>query len=321
MSSRARVATAYLLLCVVWGSTYLAIRVGVQHLPPAVLGGIRFVVAGGLLFVVARAMGGRPPRGVRDWRTNVIVGVMLLGLANGLLIWAEQFVTSGAASVYVVTVSLWLAVFDALIPGSRSRPTPLQFVALLVGFGGTLLLVGASVEELLAADWRGPLALTGSAAVWSLGSIVAQRQSPRTGGPYMNSAIQQLAGGIFLLLVATGAGEWSRVRMSWPGGLAVAYLIVFGSVVGFTSYVYVLRHMSATVAGTYVYANTVVAVFLGWALLGEPVTVRTLLAMAIVIGSVAWVRAARRRPDEGTGSEGGDDASPSEPRMETAEST
>lgn len=315
MSSRARVAVAYVILCVVWGSTYLAIRVGVQHLPPATLGGVRFVVAGALLFVVARAMGGHPPRGVRDWRTNGIVGVMLLGLANGLLIWAEQFVTSGTASVFVVTVSLWLAVFDALIPGSRSRPTPLQFVALLVGFGGTMLLVGASVEELLTADWRGPLALTASAAIWSLGSIVAQRQASKTGGPYMNSAIQQLAGGVFLLLVATGAGEWGRVEMSWPGGLAVAYLIVFGSVAGFTSYVYVLRHMSATVAGTYVYANTVVAVFLGWALLDEPVTPRTLVAMAVVIGAVIWVRMARRRP----GVETGASASTSEVTATTAD--
>ncbi len=211
--------------------------------------------------------------------------------ANGLVIWAEQFITSGIASVFVVTVSLWLAVFDAAIPGSRARPTATQFVGLVAGFGGTILLVGADLETLRQADWRGPIALTVAAMLWAAGSIYSQRR-PTASGPYVNSALQMLAGGTGLFVVGTLAGEWERLTFTWTGAGAVAYLIVFGSVVGFTAYVYVLRHMPATVAGTYAYVNTVVAVFLGWLLLDEPVTPRTLLAMAVVIGAVAWVKAA-----------------------------
>lgn len=285
-----RALTAYLVLCVVWGSTYLAIRIGVQELPPALLAGIRFVVAGGLLLGVARLLGRPFPTRARDWTTNVLVGVLLLMGANGLVVWAEQYVASGIASIFVVTVSLWLALFDAVIPGSRARPTAAQFAGLLVGFAGTILLVGTDLEELRRADWRGPIALTVAAALWSLGSVVSQRRPVETGGPYVNSGLQQLSGGIALLLVATLAGEWSALRFSWAGVGAVAYLIVFGSIVGFTAYVYVLRHLPATVAGTYAYANVVVAVFLGWLVLDEPVTTRTLVAMGIVIGAVIWVK-------------------------------
>lgn len=297
MSTSARIVWAYSVLCIVWGSTYLAIRIGVHHLPPALLGGIRFVIAGSLLVLLARRMGDRLPTAAADYRANAIVGALLLTGANGLVMWAEQFVTAGVASIFVVTVALWMAVLDAVIPGSTSRPTPTQFVALFAGFAGTILLVGTSVEELRAADWRGPVALTIASMLWAAGSIYSQRRAPRTSGPYMNSALQQLSGGILLLIIATATGEWSRASFSWPGAAAVAYLIVFGSIAGFTAFVYVLRNMSATMAGTYVYANTVVAVFLGWALLGEPVAGRTFLAMSIVMGAVVWVRAARRRPE------------------------
>lgn len=285
-----RALAAYLILCVVWGSTYLAIRIGVQQLPPALLAGIRFLIAGVLLLSIARVLRRPLPTRARDWRTNVIVGLLLLVGGNGLVVWAEQYVASGIASIFVVTVSLWLALFDALIPGSRARPTAAQFAGLLVGLLGTILLVGTDLEELRHADWRGPIALTLAAALWSLGSIVSQRRPVETGGPYVNSALQQLAGGVGLLIIATVAGEWTDLRFSWAGFGAVAYLIVFGSIVGFTAYVYVLRHLSATVAGTYAYANTVVAVFLGWLVLDEPVTTRTLVAMAIVIGAVVWVK-------------------------------
>lgn len=285
-----RALAAYLILCVVWGSTYLAIRIGVQELPPALLAGIRFLIAGALLLGIARLLRRPLPTRARDWSTNVIVGLLLLMGGNGLVVWAEQYVASGIASIFVVTVSLWLALFDAVVPGSRARPTPAQFAGLLVGLAGTILLVGTDVEALRRADWRGPIALTLAAALWSLGSIVSQRRPVETGGPYVNSGLQQLAGGIGLLLVATLAGEWSALRFSWAGFGAVAYLIVFGSVVGFTAYVYVLRHLPATIAGTYAYANVIVAVFLGWLVLDEPVTTRTLIAMAVVIGAVVWVK-------------------------------
>jgi len=285
-----RVLAAFVVLCIVWGSTYLAIRIGVAELPPALFAGVRFLIAGGILLGAARLLGRRLPTRRRDWTTNVVVGVLLLFCGNGLVVWAEQFTPSGVAAIFVVTVTLWLALFDAVIPGSVSRPTWRQVAGLLVGFGGTLLLVDEP-GALRDADWRGPLALTIASAAWALGSVYSARR-PTESGPEMNSALQMLTGGAVLTLVGSSLGEWHAVHLSGRGLGALAYLVVFGSLVGYSCYVYVLRHMAPTVAGTYSYVNTVVAVLLGWLILAEPITGRTVLAMAIVLGSVAWVRQA-----------------------------
>ena len=284
-----RVLVAYVVLCVVWGSTYLAIRIGVADLPPALFGGIRFLIAGGLLLSVARLLGRRLPTRRRDWITNAVVGFLLLFCGNGLVVWAEQFTPSGVAAIIVVTVTLWLALFDALVPGSRARPTWRQVAGLLAGFGGTLLLVDADLGALRDADWRGPLALTTASAAWAAGSVFSSRR-PSEAPAEINSALQMLTGGIALTVLGTALGETGRLRWSPSGVGALAYLIVFGSLVGYSAYVYVLRHMAPTVVGTYSYVNTVVAVLLGWAILGETITGRTLAAMAVVLGSVAWVR-------------------------------
>lgn len=286
---------AYLVLCIVWGSTYLAIRIGVAEFPPALFAGIRFLIAGGLLLAFATLLGRRLPARRRDWITNGVVGVLLLFCGNGLVVWAEQFTPSGVAAIIVVTVTLWLALFDAVIPGSAARPTWRQVAGLLAGFGGTLLLVETDLSALRATDWRGPAALTAAAAAWAAGSVYSSRR-PSDASPEINSALQMLAGGLALALVGLLLGEAARVHLSPRSLGALAYLIVFGSLVGYSSYVYVLRHMAPTVVGTYSYVNTVVAVLLGWAILREPITGRTLGAMAIVLGSVAWVRHAARRP-------------------------
>ena len=289
-----RVLAAFVVLCIVWGSTYLAIRIGVAELPPALFAGVRFLIAGGILLGAARLLGRRLPTRRRDWTTNLVVGFLLLFCGNGLVVWAEQFTPSGVAAIFVVTVTLWLALFDAVIPGSVSRPTWRQVAGLLVGFGGTLLLVDEP-GALRDADWRGPLALTIASAAWALGSVYSARR-PTESGPEVNSALQMLTGGVVLTLVGSSLGEWHAVHLSGRGLGALAYLVVFGSLVGYSCYVYVLRHMAPTVVGTYSYVNTVVAVLLGWLILAEPVTRRTVLAMAIVLGSVAWVRGASRKP-------------------------
>lgn len=287
----APVLFAYLTVALVWGSTYLAIRIGVQHLPPALFGGIRFVTAGALLFFAARMTGQRLPRRARDWRTAAIVGVLLLTFGNGAVIWAEQFVESGMAAVLVVTGALWMAVLDAVIPGSEARPTPTQFLALISGFGGVALLVAVSDAPLGAAGVLGPIGLVAASGSWALGSIYSKR-NPSEASPYMNAAVQMLVGGGALLLIGLVTGEASEIRFSWQGLGAIAYLIVFGSLVAYTSYVYLLKHAPAAFVGTHGYVNTVVAVLLGWWLLDEHVGLATFVAMAIVLASVVWVRRA-----------------------------
>lgn len=273
----------------VWGSTYLAIRIAVLHLPPAAMAGLRHVVAGTILLVFVRGTRRPLPARRADWVRLVVSGVLLLGFGNGLVVFAERDVASGIASILGVTVSLWIALFDAVLPGRRYRPSGQQVAGLLLGFGGTLLLAGRDATSLRVAHWGGMAMLTAASASWALGSVYLQRLPPAV-GPYASSAVQMLAGGIALLLFATVRGEWSTLQWSLPGMAALAYLILFGSLIGFTAYLYVLRHLPATIAGTYAYANTVVAVFLGWAILGEPLTARALAAMTIVIGSVLWVR-------------------------------
>jgi drug/metabolite transporter (DMT)-like permease len=182
-----------------------------------------------------------------------------------------------------------MALLDAVIPGSEARVTGTQFIGLAVGYSGTLLLVGGSLEALRRADWRGPLFFVGANICWGLGAVYSKRRPVSTSAD-VHAAIQMLAGGIALLLLGTVLGEWkgfSPTPVAWG---AIAYLIVFGSIVGYSCFVYVLRQTSPTITGTYYYANTVVAVLLGWVFLGEHVSARTVVAMAIILGSVIWVQ-------------------------------
>ncbi|HKC49020.1 MAG TPA: EamA family transporter [Gemmatimonadales bacterium] len=286
---RGKALVAWLLVCVFWGSTYLAIKIGVGVLPPFLFAGLRFAIAGGLLLVIALAFGDTLPRRAADWRTSAIVGVFLLAGGNAFVVWSEQYTPSGVASVFVVTVALWMAFFDATIPGGTSRLTWRVIVGLLVGFFGTALLVGANPREILSADLRGPIALTCASASWSLGSIYAKRH-PTQSSAYMSAAIQMLAGGLTVAIVGSLLGEWGQWHLSGRGAAAIAYLVVFGSIIGYSSYSYALRHASATIVGTYAYVNPVIAVLLGWAFLGEPITGRMIVAIVLTLAAVVWIQ-------------------------------
>jgi drug/metabolite transporter (DMT)-like permease len=279
---------AYLVVCVFWGSTYLAIKIGVTELPPFLFAGLRFLIAGLLLFAIARALGDRLPRR-SDWATLAIVGVLLLAGGNAFVVWSEQYVGSGIASVFVVTVAIWTALFDAIIPGGQSELTWRIIAGLLLGFFGTVLLVGATPAEILAADKRGPIALTLASASWALGTVYAKRH-PTHASPYMGAASQMIVGGATVALIGTALGEWPAWHLSARGVGAIAYLVVFGSILGYSAYSYALRHASATVVGTYAYVNPVIAVLLGWLLLREPVVGRTFIAMAMILTGVIWIQ-------------------------------
>ena len=279
---------AYLVVCIFWGSTYLAIKVGVMELPPFLFAGLRFLVAGLLLLAIARALGDPLPRR-SDWRTLAIVGLMLLAGGNAFVVWSEQYISSGVASIFVVTVAMWTALFDAIIPGGQSELNWKVIAGLILGFLGTLLLVGATPAEIAAADKRGPIALTIASASWSLGTVYAKRH-PTNASPYMGAAFQMIVGGSAVALVGTLLGEWPAWRMSPRGIGAMAYLVVFGSVLGYSAYAYALRHASATIVGTYAYVNPVIAVILGWLLLHEPVTARTFVAMGMILLAVVWIQ-------------------------------
>ena len=292
---RGKALIAYLLVCVLWGSTYLAIRIGVGALPPLLFAGTRFLIAGALLLGGATAFGARLPRRPRDWGVLAVVGLFLLAGGNSALVWAEQFTPSGVASIFVVTIALWMAFFDAIVPGGPGRLSLRVVAGLLLGLVGTMLLVGTSPRAFLHADLRGPIALTLASASWAIGSVYSKRRHPDV-GPYVGSAIQMLSAGLVVTLLGLATGEARGVHLTAPGLEALGYLVVFGSIVGYTAYAYALRHASATAVGTYAYVNPPIAVLLGWLFLGEPIGARTVLAMALILGAVVWIQFAHRVP-------------------------
>jgi drug/metabolite transporter (DMT)-like permease len=286
---KGRALIAWLIVCIVWGSTYLAIRVGVRDLPPFLFAGVRFLIAGILLAIIARAIGESFPSRARDWKTLGWTGVLFLTSGNGLVVWAEQYLDAGTASIYVVTVAIWAAVFDALIPGGKLRMSLALVGGLVLGLFGTVILTGITPDRLLPADLRGPLALVIASASWAFGSVYLKRHAVTTGFS-MAAAIQMLAGGALLVVVGLLRRETGAWHMTSTGLYALGYLILFGSVVGFTAYGYALRHASATVVGTYAYVNPVVAVLLGGLLLHEPLSARKLVAMAVILVAVLWIQ-------------------------------
>jgi drug/metabolite transporter (DMT)-like permease len=274
---------------VFWGSTYLAIRIGVRDLPPLLFAGIRFLIAGALLALIVLATGDRLPRRFRDWRIQGITGVLLLLSGNAVLVWAEQFIESGTASVFLAAVPLWVAFFDAMIPGGATVFTWRVAVGLGLGFLGSALLAGVSPGQLLSTDLKGPVALTLASASWALGTIYSKRNKTDT-TPFASSAMQMLVGGAVIVALGLLLGEGPAWRFEPRSMGALVYLILFGSIVGYTAFAYALRHGSPTVVGTYAYVNPVVAVILGALILHEAITIRTIAAMVLILGAVLMIQ-------------------------------
>ncbi len=285
--SPARVWAALAVVYVVWGSTYLGILLAIDTIPVFFSMGIRFVVAGGLLYVWAVRRGDVTGDriGRRQWAAAALVGGLLFVGGNSLVAWSETRVDTGIAALLIAAVPLWMALFDRVANGQRlSRST---LLGLLVGFGGVALLAWPSGPSRV--DALGAAALLVSGAAWAAGSLVARRSSlPRR--PLVSSGMQMLAGGMLLMLVAGASGEMTEVgHVSLTSVLAMVYLIVIGSWLAFSAYVWLLRVAPMSVVSTYAYVNPVVAVFLGWVVLSEPLSVRTLAAGAIILGAVALI--------------------------------
>jgi drug/metabolite transporter (DMT)-like permease len=292
----ARVWVALATVYLVWGSTYLGIKWSVESLPPFPMLSIRFLVAGALLFAWCSRAGLPRPTG-RQWLDAAIVGLCLLGMGNGGVAFAETRIDSGFVALLVAIVPLWVALLGRVFSGTRLAPRALAGIA--VGFAGVAVLadpVGASTGDLAAAG----VVVLGSLA-WAAGSLYAAGRE-RTADPLLGVSMQMLCGGV--LLGVMGAGQWSRVD---PGAVtgrslaALAYLVVVGSIVGYTAYAWLLHHASPSLVSTYAYVNPVVAVLLGALLAGERLTVPTAAGGAVVIVAVMLIVTARpaREPAHG----------------------
>jgi drug/metabolite transporter (DMT)-like permease len=296
---RALVFAAFASIYLIWGSTYLGIRFAIETLPPFIMAGGRFLIAGVLLYVFARSRGAtRPTRA--HWRGAAIVGTLLLMGGNGAVTWAEQHVASGATALLVAMVPFWMVLLDWLRPGGR-RPAASVWVGIAVGFAGLALLIGPGHVVQGAGSALGVAALAVGTLCWATGSLLS-RGLPRPDSPLLGVGMQMLVGGTVLMLAGLLSGEASRVAVhdvSARSVLAVTYLVLFGSIVAYSSYVWLLRVAPPAVVSTYAYVNPVIAVFLGWLLAGETVTLRTLIAAAIIIGAVGLINVSRPRHDHG----------------------
>ena len=287
---------AFAIIYFVWGSTYLAIRVGVREVPPLLFASMRFFVAGVVLFGWLR-LKGTPSPSRREWIAATALAVCIFVLDYGLLFWAEQRVPSGIAAVMLATIPVFMALSEILILRTQ-RLTFRLALALLVGIGGVSVLVSRSVSFGEAPiDRAGALALVIAAMSWSIASALT-RKLPLPASKVMSSGAQMLAGGILLALTAALLGEFRGFhiaavsRGTW---YALAYLIVAGSIVGFTAYVWLIHHESPTKVGTYAYVNPVVAVIVGYFLGGETVGPRTLVGTLLVLVSVIVITTTRAR--------------------------
>ena len=292
---RVRLLAAFAAVYTIWGSTYLAIRFAVETLPPLLMAGARFMLAGVILLLWSRSRGSGGPPSKRDWITAAVGGALLLLGGNGAVVWAEQSVPSGIASLLVAIVPLWMVLLDWMRPAGR-RPAWPVFAGLALGLAGLGLLVGpAALQGVDAIDPVGATVLILGSLSWAVGSLYTQR-APRPTSANNGSGTQMLAGGLWLLLAALLSGEASQLDLANASArslLSFAYLLTFGSLIGFTAYYYLLAHTSAAKAATYAYVNPVVAVLLGWAFANEPVTSRTIVAAAVILGGVAIITLAR----------------------------
>jgi drug/metabolite transporter (DMT)-like permease len=283
-----RVALALAAVFLIWGSTYLAIRFALEGgFPPFLLGGIRFLIAGGLVFAFLRLRGVAPPTRAQ-WGNAAVMGVLLLVLGNGMVNFAEKTVSSGMAAVAVASAPLWMGVFAAL---RGQRPSRIEWIGLAIGFVGVVWLnAGSSLD----ASSAGMLALLVATIAWSFGSIWSRgRDLP---SPFMASAAQMLCGGLAMLVLGLAIGE-RFAAMTTPAGLAAfAYLVVAGSIIGFSAYIWLLHHVRPALAGSYAYVNPAIAVALGAWLAGERFGRHELLAMGVILLGVVAITVAKARP-------------------------
>ena len=290
--AKSAIIAAFAAIYIIWGSTYLGILFAIESIPPLLMAGSRYLLAGLIMYGIAR-MQGAPRSGWLHWRTAAIIGAALLLGGNGGVTISEQYVPSGLAAVIVATVPIYMALLG-WITKSAPRPTPLIWLGLAGGFGGVALLLAPNTDAQALAYPNarfGMLILLCSSFLWSAGSIYSRR-AQNAPSPFLAAGQQMICGGGLMLLMGMLIGELPRFdwqRVTWLSIGAWVYLVLIGAIVGFTAYIWLLRHCDPAKVATYAYVNPIVAVMLGTAFAGETLTFRTVIAATLIIGSVALV--------------------------------
>jgi drug/metabolite transporter (DMT)-like permease len=297
------VAAALVVVYIAWGSTFVAMRVAVRSLPPLTMSGVRFLAAGALLCCWCwwqrrrhPEAGWRPPTR-REWRASAILGIALPAAGTGGAAWAEQRIPAGTAALLLASIPVWMIITSRVV--DKERISVLTAGGLVLGLAGVVVLINplaGGAPDLLASG----VAL-GGALCWGCGSVYAKR-APHPAQPLLASGTEMICAGVALCLIGAAGGELGRISAASlisESGLALGYLIVFGSLLGYSTYEWLLHHASSQLAGTYAFVSPLVAVILGWWLLGEQITGHTLLAAAAIAAGVALIMLHPRKPEPG----------------------
>lgn len=292
---RMLVLAAFAAVYLIWGSTYLAILIAIETIPPLFMAGVRFLFAGAILYAWARSTGAPTPT-FKQWRSATLIGALLLLIGNGGVTWSELYVPSGIAALVVATVTLWMVVFDWGLYDAK-RPSPATVIGIGLGLTGMMVLMGPNS---VAGENFNPLGLAAlffATMAWALGSLHSRKVDlPQS--PFMSTALQMLCGGALLVLAGYALGEtkgFQLAAVSTRSWFALLYLSIFGALIAFTAYVWLLRVASPARVATYAYVNPIIALFLGWAFAGEALTSRAILAAVIIVAAVVLIIANRAK--------------------------
>lgn len=290
--SRVLILLAFAAVYLIWGSTYLGIRYAIETLPPFLMAATRFMVAGAILFIWASVSGESIRASFSQWPRAFLLGALMLLCGNGGVTWAEKYIASGFAALLIATEPLWVVLLNWML--SHRRPSGKVLFGVLIGLAGVGVLVGDGLRHggaSLSMEVIGSGVVILSSVAWAVGSLYSNRH-PMKASTSMASGMQMLAGGSLLLLFSLITGDVQKLNLansSWTSLIALAYLTLFGSLVAFTAYSWLLRNVTPARAATYAYVNPVVAVLLGWLFAGEPITLRVIIAAAIIVGSVVLI--------------------------------
>jgi drug/metabolite transporter (DMT)-like permease len=291
-----RLIVAFASVYVLWGSTYLAIRYAIESLPPLIMAGVRFMVAGTILYVWMLATSSERPRAI-EWRSAAIIGALLLFGGNGGVVIAQHYVPSSLVALMIGGTPLWVTLMDTLRPGGI-RPSGGVWLGLVVGLVGIAILIGpGNLAGGPPVHAFGAAMVIAASFAWAFGSLYS-RTAPLPKSQLLATGMEMLCGGALLLLVGLVRGEWAKFDPSAVTGRAVfawVWLVVAGSLAGFTAYIWLLKNTTSARATSYAYVNPIVAVFLGWAIAGEPITARTLVAGAVIISALLLLTRAKTR--------------------------
>ncbi len=281
---------AWIIVCVFWGTTYLGIRVALETVPVALLAGLRWSTGGLMLAAILPLFGERLPP-PRTWGPIAVAGFLMAVIGNGGVVWAEQYVASGLAAVVVAMVPFWSVLIEAFLP-SGERLKGRTFTGLTIGFLGIVVLVW---PELTLGGGEGRQFVLGVVALqiaclgWALGTSYTKRTA-QTASPLGAAAMQMILSGVMLLTIATVTGEWSRLSFTTRTAGAMVYLVIFGTILGYSSYVYALKYLPVSTVSLYAYVNPIIAVILGTLILSEPFSLRILVAAALVFAGIGVVK-------------------------------